>query len=523
MSGREATVRGEPLLAVVPNFSEGRREDVMDAICAALQVPGAHLVYRQADPEHNRLDTTVIGSPDALRRSALSGAAKAIELIDMDEHRGSHPRMGAADVIPFVPLRGITMDECVALARDFARELAETLNIPVYCYDRAALTEERRSLAEVRKGEYEGLKADVAHGKRLPDFGPHEIGKAGATAVGARKPLIAFNMYLSGEDSGEDEQAAKDIARAVRESSGGLPALRAIGFAVPERGCVTVSMNLVDHEITSLRTAFDAVRAEAERRGMQVLESEIVGLVPRAAIADDDVAYLRLEGFHADAQILERLVSAEAGTDAIRAQTIEGFLEALASDSPTPGGGAVAAVAGATGAALVAMVCRLTVDKKGYEDAWEHCRAILPEAEEARAAFLELADRDASAFDAVMAAFKLPKGTDEEKATRSAAIQRGYETAAAVPLEIAQRAVALMRLAREVTEIGNVNAASDGASAAQMLFAATRCAILNVEINAAALKDGAKAAALHGEVDALRERAAELLDAADQAFAARVR
>jgi len=216
-------------------------------------------------------------------------------------------------------------------------------------------------------------------------------------------------------------------------------------------------------------------------------------------------------------------MSAKAGTDAIRAQTIEGFLEALASDSSTPGGGAVAAVAGATGAALIAMVCSLTIGKKGYEGTWDRCRAILPEAEDARAVFLELADRDASAFDEVMAAFRLPKRTAEEKAARSAAIQRGYETAAAVPLEIAQRAVALMRLAREVTEIGNVNAASDGASGAQMLFAATRCAILNVEINEAALKDEAKATALGAEVDALRERAADLLAAADRAFAARVR
>jgi formiminotetrahydrofolate cyclodeaminase len=215
-------------------------------------------------------------------------------------------------------------------------------------------------------------------------------------------------------------------------------------------------------------------------------------------------------------------MSAEAGTAAIRAQTVEDFLDALASDSPTPGGGAVAAVAGAAGAALIAMVCRLTIDKKGYEDAWERCRAILPEAEDARAAFLELADRDASAFDDVMAAFKLPKGTAEEKAARSIAIQRGYETAAAVPLEIAQRAVAAMRLARDVTEIGNAHAASDGASAAQMLSAAARCAILNVEINAAALKDGAKMATLRAEVNALHERAAELLDAADEAFAARV-
>ena len=295
----------EPLVAVVPNFSEGRRRDVIDAICAALEVPGALLVYRQADPDHNRLDTTVLGTPDAVRRSALAGAAKAIELIDMEQHAGSHPRMGAADVIPFVPLRGITMDQTVELARDFARELADTLGLPVYLYDRAALLPERRSLAEVRKGGYEALKEAVARGERLPDFGPHAIGPAGATAVGARKPLIAFNVYLSGTD----EAGAKEIARAVRESSGGLPAVRAIGFLVPERGCVTVSMNLVDHEVTGLRTAFEAVRVEAQKRGMTIVSSEIVGLVPQAAIAEGDVIDLRLEGFDGDQQILERLVT----------------------------------------------------------------------------------------------------------------------------------------------------------------------------------------------------------------------
>jgi glutamate formiminotransferase len=302
------TARDGPLVAVVPNFSEGRLQDVIEAICAALEVSGAHLVYRQADPDHNRLDCTVLGTPDAVRRSALAGAAKAVELIDMEQHRGSHPRMGAVDVIPFVPIRGITMDGCVELARDFARELADALNLPVYLYDRAALLPERRSLAEVRKGEYEALKEAVARGERLPDFGPHEIGRAGATAVGARKPLIAFNVYLSGTD----EAAAKEIARAVRESSGGLPAVRAIGFLVPERGCVTVSMNLVDHEVTGLRTAFEAVKVAAEKRGMRVLSSEIIGLVPQSAISQDDVTDLRLEGFDADHQILERLVSRAA-------------------------------------------------------------------------------------------------------------------------------------------------------------------------------------------------------------------
>jgi glutamate formiminotransferase len=296
------------LVVCIPNFSEGRRHDVIDAICDALAGGGARLVYRQADPEHNRLDTTVVGSPDAVRGSALAGAAKAVELIDMTKHTGAHPRMGAADVIPFVPLSGISMDEVVGLARAFAAELSRALGIPVYLYDRAATSPDRASLAEVRKGEFEGLREAVARGERLPDFGPHEIGRAGATAVGARKPLVAFNVYLTGT-----EDAAKEIARSIRESSGGLPAVRAIGFAVPERGAVTVSMNLVDVDVTSPRVAFDTVRDLAAERGMEVRSSEIVGLVPRAALGEDDIGYLRLEGFDADEQILERLVSTDGG------------------------------------------------------------------------------------------------------------------------------------------------------------------------------------------------------------------
>jgi glutamate formiminotransferase len=294
----------EALVVCVPNFSEGRRPDVIDAICDALAAGDARLVVRQADPEHNRLDTTIVGSPDAVRASALAGAAKAVQLIDMTTHTGGHPRMGAADVIPFVPLSGISMDEVVELARAFAAELADALGIPVYLYDRAATSPDRASLAEVRKGEFEGLRQAVARGERLPDFGPHEIGRAGATAVGARKPLVAFNVYLTG-----NEDAAKEIARSVRESSGGLAAVRAIGFAVPERGAVTVSMNLVDVDVTSPRVAFEKVRNLAAERGMEVRSSEIVGLVPRAALGVDDIGYLRLEGFDAEEQILERLVS----------------------------------------------------------------------------------------------------------------------------------------------------------------------------------------------------------------------
>jgi glutamate formiminotransferase / 5-formyltetrahydrofolate cyclo-ligase len=293
------------LVVCVPNFSEGRRPDAIEAICDALAgVPGVRLAYRQADAEHNRLDTTIVGSPEAVRASALAGATAAVELIDMTTHSGGHPRMGAVDVIPFVPLRGISMEEAVELARGFAKELADALDLPVYLYDRAALDPGRRSLAEVRRGEYEGLREAVERGERLPDFGPHRIGKAGATAVGARKPLIAFNVYLRGS-----AEHAKEIAKAVRESSGGLAAVRAIGFEVPERGGVTVSMNLVDFEVTGVREAFDAVEKLAAERAMEVLSSEIVGLVPQAALGNGDAEHVRLEGFDANTQILERLVN----------------------------------------------------------------------------------------------------------------------------------------------------------------------------------------------------------------------
>jgi glutamate formiminotransferase len=292
-------------LETVPNFSEGRDAALLDAIGAALEHAGARVLDVHVDADHNRSVYTACGSADALEAGLRRALDVAIARIDLRRHAGGHPRMGAADVIPFVPLRSISMDEVVEFARGFGAELAETLHIPVYLYDRAATSPERANLADVRRGEFEGLREAVARGERLPDFGPHQLGRAGATAVGARKPLVAFNLYLTGS-----EDAAKDIARAVRESSGGLPAVRAIGFAVAERGAVTVSMNLVDVDVTSPRVAFDAVSALAAQRGMQVLSSEIVGFAPAAALAEGDPEHMRLEGFDADGQILERLVSA---------------------------------------------------------------------------------------------------------------------------------------------------------------------------------------------------------------------
>jgi glutamate formiminotransferase / formiminotetrahydrofolate cyclodeaminase len=522
-------------MEIVPNFSEGRRREVIDAIVAALRVPGVTLVNVQWDPDHNRLDTSLIGSPEAVRRSALAGAARAVELIDMDQHTGGHPRMGAVDVIPFLPIRGVTMDDCVALAREVGQEIAETLGVPVYLYDRAALSPDRASLAVVRKGEYEGLKADVAKGLRLPDFGPHQIGRAGAVAVGARKPLVAFNVYLNG---GEDqEEAAKAIAKSVREVSGGLKNVRAIGFSVPERACVTVSMNLVDTDVTPIYRAFELVKIEASRYGLAVLDTEIVGLAPQAAVSDTAGHYLQLKGFDASEQILENLIEradAEAAVAAARvaaddaaggigAESVGGFLDTVASDAPTPGGGSVAAVTGAAGAALIAMVGRLTIGKKGSTEAIDdRMKELVTQADDSRGALLALADRDAAAFAGVMAAFKLPKDTDETKAARSEAIQRATADAAAAPLEVARRSAALMDDVVWVIDSGNPNAASDAASAAAALHAAVLCAVANVEINTASLKDADEASRMAGEAATLRTKAVEVLDAAAQAFVRRV-
>ena len=508
------TERGEPaLVEIVPNFSEGRRADVIEEIVSALRVPGVALLSRQSDPDHNRLDCTLVGDPDAVRRSAMAGAARAVELIDMDAHAGSHPRMGAVDVVPFVPVRGISMQACVELARDFARELAEELHVPVYLYDRAALTPGRASLAEVRKGQFEGLRADVARGERLPDFGPHEIGSAGAVAVGARKPLIAFNVYLSGA-----EDDAKDVARAVRESSGGLPAVRSIGFAVPERGLVQVSMNLVDYETTGIAAAFSSVRAEAARRGMEVMESEIVGLVPQAALDDAVRDLLALDGgFSPEDQILERLVS-RPQAPGIRSHAIDGFLEGVASEHPTPGGGSSAAVAGALGAALVAMVGRLTVGRGKFEAVAARMEELIAQVDAARERFLALADRDAEAFDGVMAAMKMPKETAEQRAARTEAVATASAEAADVPLRVARLALEVLALAIEAIQTGNPNAASDGAAGAQVLAASARSAVYNVEINLGSVEDPAAVERLRSESAELTGRAADLLLRADRAF-----
>ncbi|BAS26125.1 glutamate formiminotransferase [Limnochorda pilosa] len=537
------------MIQCVPNFSEGRRQEVIDALVAACRAPGVALLDHHADRDHNRLVVTFVGDRAAVRDAALRAARAAMELIDVESHQGSHPRMGALDVLPFVPVRGVTMADCVALAEEVGRVLGE-MGLPVYLYEEAARTPERRSLADVRRGEYEGLRADVAEGRRLPDFGPPALGRAGATAVGARKPLVAFNVNLGTPDV----KVAKAVANRVREARGGLRNVRAIGLALEGRPAVQVSMNLVDTEATPIYRALELVRVEAARYGAPVVGTEVVGLAPQAALVDSAAYYLQLEGFRADEQVLENrvtealLVEVEghepAGADsgplapdatpragevaAMGKLPLEQFLEVLASEAPAPGGGSAAAVAGGMAAALVAMVARLSQGKRFAEVAEEMVR-VAQEADALRRRLETLAEADTEAFRQVMAAYRLPKETEAEKRTRRQAIARALERAGRIPLETARAALELLPLATAVGERGNGSSASDAAAAAHLLGAAVEGALLNVEINAASLKrmadvDAARSGEeLAGAVVELRGRLNAMLPPLVAACEARVR
>ena len=297
------------IVECVPNFSDGRRKEVIDQIAEAIAtVPGVHVLDVQSDADHNRTVVTFAGEPEAVEEAAFRGIEKAAELIDMDLHRGEHPRMGATDVVPFVPIRGVTMEDCVAIARQLGEQVGRDLDIPVYLYEKAATRPERRNLAEVRRGEYEEIKAEIAtRPEREPDFGPRHVGKAGATVIGARPPLIAFNVYLGTDDV----EVAKAIARAVRHSSGGLRYVKALGLLV--KGRAQVSMNLTDYRQTPVHRVVEMIRREAERYGVAVVESELIGLIPNAALVEAAKFYLQMGGSSSH-QILEnRLADSQGG------------------------------------------------------------------------------------------------------------------------------------------------------------------------------------------------------------------
>ena len=488
------------LIECVPNFSEGRRPEVVDAIRAAIAgVEGAVVLDQSSDASHNRTVITFVAPMERAVEAALAGVREAVRRIDLREHSGEHPRMGAADVVPFVPLEGTTIDDCIALARDFGERAARELELPVFLYERAATRPERRNLADVRRGEFEGLRDRIGSDPAAdPDFGPRRIHpSAGAVAAGARPFLVAYNVYLG---PASNMEAAKRIARAVRASTGGLAGVKALALEVD--GQAQVSMNLVDLDATPMHRAYDMVRMEAEALGLQPTWSEIVGLVPEKAVVAAAARHLRLERFGPD-QVLERRVRDAASG----AETVAGFLASVGSPTPTPGGGSVAAHVGATGAALARMVAGLTVGKKKYAGVEEEMRRIAERATSLVAELSALVARDAASYAAVSEAYKLPKEPASAAESRTRAIDEALLGAARVPLETAERCAIVAELAADAAERGNSNARSDAAVAALVAEAGCRGAALNVRVNVASMTDGTRGEALVREAAALVERA----------------
>jgi glutamate formiminotransferase / formiminotetrahydrofolate cyclodeaminase len=477
-----------PLVECVPNFSEGRDQATLDALRAAIAaVPGVRLLDVQADASHHRSVFTFVAPPQAAVEAAFRAMRVATERIDLTRHQGEHPRMGATDVVPFVPVRDVTMDDCIALAERLGERAGRELGIPVFLYAKAARRPERERLPDIRKGQFEGLRERIGTDPAAdPDFGPRRIHPtAGCTAVGARPFLVAYNIYLDTADVG----AAKEIAKRIRTSSGGLPAVQASGFEVG--GKAQVSMNLLDIDVTPPATVFAAVAAQAAERGVGVLRSEVVGLIPERAIMGAGAVYLKLPD--AADHVLEAKIRAAEGP------TLDGWIEELAGAAPVPGGGSAAALAGALAAALVGMVARLTIGRKAYAGVEGRAAAIRDESDMLRGELRRLVDKDAAAYAKVSAAYKIPK----DDPARQAAIDGALMGAARTPLEVAERGARLLALAREIGTIGNKNAASDAQVAGRLAQAAVAGAIENVRVNVAALSDASRGAAILEEAQRL--------------------
>ncbi len=498
-----------PIVECIPNFSEARRPEVIEAIMAQIEsVSGVQVLDRHSDMDHNRTVVTFVGSPDAVEEAAYQAIAKAAELIDLDRHQGEHPRIGATDVVPFVPISDVAMETCVEMARRLGKKVGESLKIPVYLYEDAATSPERTNLENIRRGQYEGLKEEIAtNPARKPDFGPARLGSAGATVIGARQPLIAFNVYLTTDDV----SIANKIARVIRHSSGGLRYVKSMGVLV--EGRAQVSMNLTNYRRTAMARVVEMVRREAERYGVAVHHSELVGLIPNEALVDAAVWYMQMDQFEPEQVLETRLYgqSAPAEQELIPTQDKQ-FLDALASGDPTPGGGSASAYGAAMAAALVAMVGRLTVGKKKYADVESEVWPLIDEALALQQTLQAAVQKDADAFEAYMQARRLPKGTEREKSNRIRAIQAASINAAEVPLQVVRHSAAVLRLAVKAAEIGNVNAISDAGSAASFARAAINSAGLNVRINLLGLEKETSAARMLNELRNVEKQADKLME-----------
>lgn len=557
------------IIECVPNFSEGRDKTIIDAITAEI-TKGGEVSLLDVDPGEatNRTVVTFVGEPDKVMDAAVRGVKRAAELIDMRKHHGAHPRMGATDVCPLIPVSGITLEECAELARKLAKRISEELNIPTYCYEAAAFTHERKNLAVCREGEYEALPEKMAHEGKAPDFGdrPYDEGVArtGATAVGARDFLIAVNFNLNTTSTRRANAVAFDVrekGRPMREGGkvtgrpmkdengntimipGTLKGTKAIGWYIDEYGIAQVSMNITDMHETPLHKAFDEVSRAAAARGLRVTGTEIVGLVPKSALIDAGKHYLRmqqrsigipeseiikiavksmgldeLKPFVPEEKVVEYML--EAGQEKgkkLTDMTLTAFADETASESPAPGGGSIAAYMGVLGASLGTMVANLSAHKAGWDDRWEHFSDAAEKGQSILERLEALVDEDTEAFNRIMAVFSMPKGSEEEKRQRAEALENATEYATRVPLRTMQTAFESYDLLDNMASNGNPNSISDVGVGALATRAAIEGAYLNVKINAASLKNKALANELLNEALHISEnstqRAQQVLDA----------
>ena len=532
------------LIECVPNYSEGRDKSVIEAIVAAIKtVEGVKVLDVDPGEATNRTVVTFVGEPEPVCEAAFRGAAKAQELIDMRQHHGAHPRSGATDVLPLIPVAGITLEECAQLARQLAERLWKELGIPCYCYEAAAFKPERKNLAVCREGEYEALPQKMADEARKPDFGGewNEVAaKAGATNVGARGFLVAVNFNLNTTSTRRAMAVAFDVREKGRKNPSGegwipgtLKGTKAIGWFIDEYGIAQVSMNITDIDITPLHVAFDEVCRAAAARGLRVTGAEIVGLVPKRVLLEAGRYYLEkqqrslgiseeeivkiavksmsledLKPFNPKEKVIEYLLEEEK--HGLAQMTVEGFTRETASESAAPGGGSVSACMGAFAAALATMVANLSSHKRGWDARWKEFSDVAEEGQKLVDELLALIDEDTAAFNRIMDCFSMPKGTDEEKAARARAIEEATLYAAQVPLRTMEASLKALPLALEMAQKGNPASASDAGVAALAAVAGIKGARLNVRINAAGLKDKTSALPLLQRADAIVAQAVAL-------------
>ena len=486
------------IVECVPNFSEGRDKANVDAILEAMKMDGVYLLDREMDADHNRCVITLVGDPAKVEEAAIRGVGKAAELIDLTKHTGAHPRLGAADVIPFIPIEGVTLEDCVAMARRVGEQIWQRFGIPVYLYEAAARVPERQNLENVRRGQFEGIREEVkTNPARKPDFGNAELHPtAGATIVGARKFLVAYNVYLNTSDV----EIAKKIGKAVRFSNGGLRYVK--GMGVPVRGLAQVSMNLTDTDQTPIARVFEYVKREAARYGVMPLSSEIVGLIPKKALEDAAEWFLQVENFDSSLILENRLAAVMSGKMAVGGLRagVEPFVEQLAAPTAAPGGGSASAATGAMAAALGCMVAGMSRGKKAYLQYEAQLSDAIARLTQIREDLKAAIDADAASFNDVMAAFKKAKDHPEAQAEVDAAMRRATE----IPLRVAEQAHETGKILEALRPITNPRMASDIAVGIGLAKAAMDGALANVEINLADMSDATFVAQMRERVAAMR-------------------